>query len=71
MRLSALRLPFLAGGESFGFVVGKARAQRRVARTIFHVVIAGHSRSKSGVASLAYDPAIHAEGGLAGSSGFV
>jgi len=27
MRLSALRLPFIAGGESIGFVVGKARAQ--------------------------------------------
>ena len=28
---------------------------------LYLVVIAGHSRSKNGVASLAYDPAIHAE----------
>jgi hypothetical protein len=30
-------------------------------RTNQHGVIAGHSRSKNGVASLAYDPAIHDE----------
>jgi hypothetical protein len=30
----------------------------RIARTLLYVVIAGHSRSKNGVASLAYDPAI-------------
>jgi hypothetical protein len=29
------------------------------------VVIAGHSRSKNGVASLAYDPAIHTASSLA------
>jgi hypothetical protein len=29
------------------------------------IVIAGHSRSKNGVASLAYDPAIHGERRLA------
>src|SRR5580693_10318277 len=34
MRLSALHLPLGAGGESIGFVVGKARARKRVARTI-------------------------------------
>jgi hypothetical protein len=34
-----------------------ARARRR--RENFSLVIAGHSRSKDGVASLAYDPAIH------------
>jgi hypothetical protein len=34
MRLSALRLPFIAGGESIGFVVGEARARKRVARMI-------------------------------------
>jgi hypothetical protein len=48
-----------------------ARALGCVARTIFCVVIAGHSRLKNGVASLAYDPAIHAEGGLAETNGFV
>jgi hypothetical protein len=26
---------------------------------VIHLVIAGHSRSKNGVASLAYGPAIH------------
>src|SRR5262249_45881518 len=56
MRLSALRLPFRSRGESICFVVGKARAQGRVARTIFHIVIAG------------LDPAIHARCRLALSS---
>jgi hypothetical protein len=28
---------------------------------LYLIVIAGHSRSKNGVASLAYDPAIHAD----------
>jgi hypothetical protein len=28
--------------------------------TVIHIVMAGHSRSKNGVASLAYVPAIHA-----------
>jgi hypothetical protein len=38
--------------------VGKTRVRIRIARTK-RLVIAGHSRSKNGVASLAYDPAIH------------
>jgi len=38
--------------------VGKARVRSGIARTE-KLVIAGHSRSKNGVASLAYDPAIH------------
>jgi hypothetical protein len=46
-------------------VVGMPRTLGCVARTIFCVVIAGHSRSKNGVASLAYDPAIHAASSLA------
>jgi len=33
------------------------------------VVIAGHSRPKDGVASLAYDPAIHLSSKKAGSPG--
>jgi hypothetical protein len=32
---------------------------RCIARTLPYAVIAGHSRSKTGVALLAYDPAIH------------
>jgi hypothetical protein len=53
MRLSALRLPFIAEGKSLCVVVvGKARAQERVARTILHAVIAG------------LDPAIHWGAGL-------
>jgi hypothetical protein len=55
--------PFLFGGDSFvaivsfvAFVVPHALALS--ARTN-KLVIAGHSRSKNGVASLAYDPAIH------------
>jgi hypothetical protein len=31
----------------------------RDGRKIFRIVMAGHSRSKNGVASLAYVPAIH------------
>jgi hypothetical protein len=53
----------LFGGDSFvaivsfvAFVVPHALALS--ARTN-KLVIAGHSRSKNGVASLAYDPAIH------------
>src|SRR6202011_14479 len=42
-----------------------------VAGTTFHVVIAGHSRSKNGVASPAYDPAIHADFRLALPSPFL
>jgi hypothetical protein len=40
-------------------VVGRPRARKRVARTIFHVVIAG------------LDPAIHAGHSLAGTYGIV
>jgi hypothetical protein len=65
VRFSALRLPCFRGGDflawlfDFAFLgVGKARMRRRIA-TMKRLVIAGHSRSKNGVASLAYDPAIH------------
>ena len=38
--------------------LGKARVRSRIVRTK-RLVIAGHSRWKNGVASLAYAPAIH------------
>jgi hypothetical protein len=38
-----------------------ARTLKGAARTISYFVIAGHGRSKNGVASRAYGPAIHAE----------
>jgi len=59
MRLSALRLPFSAGGESiFGGWWQAELGRIGVARTIFVVVIAGHKARSAVFAS--DDPAIHA-----------
>src|SRR5580700_7133085 len=68
---SALRLPLFFWRQKLcGFGRQNPDADG-VAGTAFHVVIAGHSRSKNGVASLAYDPAIHAELRLALPSPFL
>jgi len=65
MRRSALRLPFLGSKEiasrpfeaSFSYRLKNDSDANHIAR-MTKLVIAGHSRSKNGVASLAYDPAI-------------
>jgi len=42
-------------------LVGRALPQQISATSNYHIVMRGHSRSKNGVASLAYDPRIHAD----------
>ena len=57
-RLSALRSPHL-GSQEEETSAARAANNRAGGALAFHFVIAGHSRPKDGVASLAYDPAIH------------